>query len=43
MHFAENSIFLTIASILMVFDITKALDEMGNEVVSQVDFRGFIR
>jgi hypothetical protein len=32
MHFADASLFITIASILAVFDISKALDEQGEEI-----------
>ena len=43
MYFAMNSIFLGVASILYVFNISKKRDERGEEVVPEVDFRGFIR
>lgn len=43
MFFAMNSIFIGIATMLYVFDITKSKDEHGHEIVPEVDFRGFIR
>ena len=43
MFFAMNSIFIGIATMLYVFNITKARDEDGQEIVPEVDFRGFIR
>lgn len=41
MFFAMNSIFIGIATMLYVFDISKARDENGNDILP--DFRGFIR
>ena len=43
MFFAMNSIFIGIATMLYVFDISKSQDERGREIVPEVDFRGFIR
>ena len=43
MHLADSSIFLTVASMLAVFKITRAEDSDGNFVEPEVDFRGFIR
>ena len=43
MYLADSSIFLAVASILAVFNITKAKDRDGYEVEPEVDFRGFIR
>ena len=43
MFFAMNSIFIGIATMLYVFDISKSRDERGREIVPEVDFRGFIR
>ncbi|RPD52417.1 cytochrome P450 [Lentinus tigrinus ALCF2SS1-6] len=42
MFFAMNSIFIGIATMLCVFNITKAKDENGEEIVPEVDFQGFI-
>ncbi|KAI0360360.1 cytochrome P450 [Trametes cingulata] len=42
MYFAMNSIFIGIATMLYVFDIRKSRDENGQEIVPEVDFRGFI-
>ncbi len=43
MFFALNSIFIGIASMLYVFDITKSRNADGEEIMPEVDFRGFIR
>ena len=43
MFFAMNSIFIGIATMLYVFNISKAKDKDGREIVPEVDFRGFIR
>lgn len=43
MHLAETSIFLSIASLLYVFDITKARTEDGKEIEPEVEYDGFIR
>lgn len=43
MFFAMNSIFIGIATMLYVFDISKAKDDQGKDVQPEVDFRGFIR
>jgi cytochrome P450 len=43
LYLAENSVFLGIATILTVFDISRAVDEMGREVVPEVEYDGFIR
>ncbi|TFK41697.1 cytochrome P450 [Crucibulum laeve] len=42
LYLAKNSIFLSIATILYVFSISKALDENGNEVTPDVQYDGFI-
>ncbi|KAI0336626.1 cytochrome P450 [Cubamyces sp. BRFM 1775] len=42
MFFAMNSIFIGIATMLYVFNIEKSKDEKGEEIVPEVDFRGFI-
>ncbi|TDL24453.1 cytochrome P450 [Rickenella mellea] len=42
MHLAENSLFLTVATILATFDIAKATDADGNEITPEVEFSGFI-
>jgi cytochrome P450 len=39
---ADNSLFLTIASMLAVLHITKAVDDKGNEVEPKVWYDGFI-
>ncbi|KZT41671.1 cytochrome P450 [Sistotremastrum suecicum HHB10207 ss-3] len=38
MHFAENALFLTIASTLTIFNIGKVLDEEGREITPEVKF-----
>ena len=43
MYLADNSIFLTVATILSVFDISKGVDQSGNVIEPEVDFSGFIR
>lgn len=43
MFFAMNSIFIGIASMLYLFNISQARDEKGEEVAPEMDFRGFIR
>ncbi len=43
MFFAMNSVFIGIATMLYVFDITKSKDDSGEEIVPEVDFQGFIR
>ncbi|KAF8525402.1 cytochrome P450, partial [Gautieria morchelliformis] len=41
--FAQNSIFIAVASILSVFDITAARDSRGNEIPAQAAFQsGFL-
>ncbi|KAI0371374.1 cytochrome P450 [Pilatotrama ljubarskyi] len=42
MFFAMNSIFIGIATMLYVFDISKSRHENDEEIVPKVDFRGFI-
>ncbi|EIW51642.1 cytochrome P450 [Trametes versicolor FP-101664 SS1] len=42
MFFAMNSIFIGIATMLYVFDISKAKDDQGDDILPEVDFRGFI-
>ncbi|KAI0259000.1 cytochrome P450 [Gloeopeniophorella convolvens] len=41
-HLAENSVFLYVASILYLFNISKARDADGREIVPEVDYDGFI-
>ena len=43
MYLADNSIFLAVASILSVFEISKKQDKAGKVVEPEVDFSGFIR
>jgi hypothetical protein len=43
LHFAENSIWIAIATILYCFEIKKARDENGVEIEPVIDFDGFIR
>lgn len=43
MHFADNAIFIAVAMILYVFDISKARDENGREIIPEVEYDGFIR
>lgn len=43
MFLALNSIFIGIATLLYIFDISKARDENGDEIEPVPDFRGFIR
>lgn len=43
MHLADNSIFITVASILAVFNIIKYRDVNGVELTPTVDYSGFIR
>ncbi|KLO13999.1 cytochrome P450 [Schizopora paradoxa] len=42
MHLADNSIFITVASILAVFSITKCRDANGEELTPVIDYSGFI-
>jgi len=42
MYLADNSIFITVASMLAVFDITKDRDAKGEEITPCVDYSGFI-
>ncbi|KDQ12551.1 hypothetical protein BOTBODRAFT_34288 [Botryobasidium botryosum FD-172 SS1] len=42
-HFAEASLFLTFASVLATFDIAKARDESGREIVPEVDFDAHLK
>lgn len=37
-HFAEDSLFITMASILATFDISKALDEEGMEITPSAEY-----
>ncbi|CCM06184.1 uncharacterized protein FIBRA_08426 [Fibroporia radiculosa] len=37
-HFAETSIFLVMGSIMTAFNITKALDDAGKEIIPAVEF-----
>lgn len=43
LYLAENSVFLAIATILYIFNISKAKDENGVEIVPPVEYDGFIR
>lgn len=43
MHFANNAIFIAVAMILYVFNISKARDADGQEVTPEVEYDGFIR
>lgn len=43
LYLADNSIFLAVATMLAVINITKARDEQGKEIIPDVDYRGFIR
>ena len=43
MYFAHNSIFISIARMLYVFDFSKARDQDGNEVTPDIQYDGFIR
>lgn len=43
LYFAENSIWIAIATILYCFEIKKAKDENGVEIEPVVNFDGFIR
>lgn len=38
-HFAERSLFITVAKILWAFNIRPAKDENGNDVVIDIDLR----
>ena len=43
-HLAENSLFSLVSSILATFNITKKLDEHGNELPLKYEFsKGLIR
>ncbi|KAI0824885.1 cytochrome P450 [Trametes gibbosa] len=42
MFFAMNSIFIGVATLLYLFEIKMKRDEKGEEIVPEVDFRGFI-
>ncbi|KAK0449604.1 cytochrome P450 [Desarmillaria tabescens] len=43
MHLAENSVFLAIATLLAVFNISKAMDPVtGEEITPDVEYDGFI-
>ncbi|KAI5117759.1 hypothetical protein M0805_000603 [Coniferiporia weirii] len=42
MHLAESSIFITIATMLSVFNISKAEDPNGKIIEPEVEFTGFI-
>jgi len=43
LYFAENSIWIAIATILYCFEIKKARDENDVEIEPVIDFDGFIR
>jgi hypothetical protein len=40
MYFAEASLYLNFASILVAFTISKPLDEKGEEITPPVEFEG---
>jgi len=42
MHFAKGTLYLTIASILATFDISKAVDEQGREILPDMSDTGGI-
>lgn len=42
MHFADAAVFITIASVLHSFNISKALDDAGNEITPAQKFTGGI-
>ncbi|PSR74371.1 hypothetical protein PHLCEN_2v9879 [Hermanssonia centrifuga] len=42
MFLALNSVFIAVAMILYVFDISKTQDENGQEIVPEVEYDGFI-
>lgn len=42
MYFADNSIFIAVAMMLGGFNISKATDENGREIIPEVDYDGFI-
>ncbi|KAH8116168.1 cytochrome P450 [Phellopilus nigrolimitatus] len=42
MHLAENSIFIAVATMLSVFDISKSKDSNGIIIEPEVDYSGFI-
>ena len=42
MYFADNSIFIAVAMILYVFNISKARGYDGKDIVPEVEFDGFI-
>lgn len=43
MQLADNSIFLTIATVLAGFNISKKVDKAGAVIEPEVHFSGFIR
>jgi len=44
MYLAENSLFIAAATILFIFQISKATDpENGREIVPEIEYDGFIR
>lgn len=43
MFLAVNSIFVNIARMLYVFTISPGKDNHGNDILPQVEYRGFIR
>ena len=43
MHLADNSIYITIATILATFNITKEKGPDGKEIYPETDFVGFVR
>ncbi|KAI0341374.1 cytochrome P450 [Trametopsis cervina] len=42
MYFADNSIFIAVAMMLGFFNISKATDENGREIIPEVEYDGFI-
>ncbi|KAI0784096.1 cytochrome P450 [Abortiporus biennis] len=42
MYFADNAIFIAVAMMLYVFNITKAKDQNGVDIIPEVEYEGFI-
>lgn len=43
MFLALNSIYIGIVRMLYVFDISRAMDEYGQQIIPEVEYDGFIR
>ena len=43
LYLAENSLFLATATILYVFNISKAKDGNGAEIIPPIEYDGFVR